>query len=132
MQLDRPKINLLIGGMIILILILGVGLAVKPRDLFREARNVTRKNHMQVLITAVYAYAVDNNGFFPDCLPEPGLPAVSIKECYDELSPYLLHLVLADPDPEHSYMIECVPGEIEKRIRIFSTAPEAKNLEIVR
>jgi len=87
---------------------------------------------MQVLMTAVYAYAVDHNGAFPDCLPEPGLPAVSIKDCFDELRPYLLHLVLADPDAEYSYMIECVPGETEKRIRIFSTAPEAKNLEAVR
>ena len=132
MQFDRPKINLLIGGMIILILVLGVGLAVKPRDFFRETRNATRKNHMQVLMTAVYTYAVEHNGFFPDCLPESGLPAVSIKECYDELSPYLLHLVLADPDPDYSYMIEYVPEETEKRIRIFSTAPEAKTLEIVR
>lgn len=87
---------------------------------------------MQVLMTAVYVYVVDNNGLFPDCLPEPGLPAVSINECYDELKPYLLHLVLADPDPKYSYMIECVPGEIEKRIRIFSTAPEAKTLEVIR
>jgi hypothetical protein len=130
MQLDRSKTNLLIGGMIILILVLGVGLALKPRDLFREARNATRKNHMQVLMTAVYVYAVEHNGFFPNCIPEPGLPAVSIKECYDELSPYLLHLVLADPDPKYSYMIEYVSEE--KRIRIFSTAPEAKTLEIVR
>jgi len=132
MQLSKSEIHLFIGGMIILILVLGIGLAVKPGDLFRETRNATRKNHMQVLMTAVYAYAVDNNGFFPDCLPEPGLPAVSINECYDELSPYLLHLVLADPDAEYSYMIEYVSGEIEKGIRIFSTAPEAKNLEIVR
>jgi hypothetical protein len=132
MQFDRPKTNLLIGGMIIFILVLVVGLAVKPRDFFREARNATRKNHMQVLMTAVYSYAVDNNGSFPDCIPEAGRPAVSIKECYDELSPYLLHLVLADPDPKHSYMIEYAPGETEKIIRIFSTAPEAKNLEIVR
>ncbi len=86
---------------------------------------------MQVLMTAVYAYAVDHNGLFPDCLPEPGLPAVSINECYDELSPYLLHLALADPDPEHSYMIEYAPGEREKGIIFFSTAPEAKTLEIV-
>jgi len=28
--------------------------------------------------------------------------------------------------------MEYVPGEIEKRIRIFSTAPEAKNFEIIR
>jgi len=132
MQLDRSKINLLIGGMIILILVLGVGFSVKPRDLFREARNATRKNHMQVLMTAIYVYAVDNNGLFPNCIPEPGQPAVSIKECYDELSSYLLHLVLADPDPKYSYMIEYLPGEAGKRIRIFSTAPEAKNLEIVR
>ena len=132
MQLDRLRINLLIGGMVILILVLGVGLTVKPRDFFREARNVTRKSHMQVLMTTVYSYAVDNNGFLPDCIPKAGQPAVSIKECYDELNPYLLHLVLADPDAEHSYMIEYVPGEIEKRIRIFSTAPEAKNFEIIR
>lgn len=132
MQLDSPKIKLLIGGMIIFILVLGIGLVLRPRALFREARNVTRKNHMQVLMTAVHTYTIEHNGFFPDCLPEPDQPAVSIKECYDELSPYLLHLVLADPDPKHSYMIEYVPGEIEKVIRIFSTAPEAKNLEIVR
>lgn len=133
MQLDRSKINLFIGGMIILILVLGIGLAVRPGDLFREARNVTRQNHIQVLMTAVYTYAADHQGTFPKCLPEPGQPAVRINECFEgELSPYLLHLVLADPDPEHSYMIEYVPGEKEQRIRIFSTAPEAKNLEIVR
>jgi len=132
MQFDRSKINLLIGGMIILILVLGIGLAVKPRYFFKEARNATRNNHIQVLMTAVYTYAMEHNGLFPNCLSEPGLPAVSINECYDELSPYLMHLVLADPDPKYSYMIEYVPGETEKRIRIFSTAPEAKNLEIVR
>ncbi len=132
MQLNRPKINLLIGGMIISVLVLGVSFVLRPKEIFKETRNATRRNHMQVLMTAVYAYAVDHNGLFPDCLPEPGLPAVSINECYDELSPYLLHLVLADPATEYSYMIECVPGETEKIIRIFSTAPEAKSLEIVR
>jgi len=132
MELDRPKINLLIGGIIILILVLVIGLTIKPRNFLREARNATRKNHMLVLMTAFYAYAVDHDGVFPDCLPEPGLPAVNIKECFDELRPYLLHLVLTDPDTEYSYMIEYVPGEAEKRIRIFSTAPEAKTLEIVR
>lgn len=132
MQFDRSRINLLVGGIIILILILGISLTVKPRDLFREARNATRKNHMQVLMIAVYTYAMDNKGLFPECLPEPGLSAVSISECYDELKPYLMHLELIEPDSKYSYMIECVPGEIEKRIRIFSTAPEAKKLEIVR
>jgi len=132
MQFDRPKINLLIGGMIILVLVLGIGFALKPRDLFREARNATRRNHMQVLMTAVYVYAIDHDGLFPDCIPEIGQPAVSIKDCYAELSPYLLHLVLEDPDSKQSYMIEYVPGKTEKKIRIFSTAPEAKKLEVVR
>lgn len=132
MQFDRPRINLLIGGAIILILVSSVTLAVRPRDFFREARNATRRNHMQILITAVYFYAADNNGIFPECLPAPGQPAVGINECFDELRPYLLHLVPVDPNPGYSYMIESIPGESEKKIRIFSTAPEAKNVEVVR
>ena len=131
MQIDSSKIKLFVGGMIVLILILTVSLSIRPRDLFREARNTTRRNHMQILITAVYAYAIDHEGLFPDCLPRAGQSAVSIKECLDELSPYLMHLVLADPDPEHNYMIEYIYEETGG-IRIFSTAPEAKNLEVVR
>ena len=115
-----------------MILVLGVGLAVRPRNLFKEIRNTVRMDHMQVLMTAVYSYAMDNDGLFPHCIPELGQPAVNINECYDELRPYLMHLVLADPDTKYSYMIEYVPGETEKKIRIFSPAPEAKNLEIVR
>jgi len=132
MQLDRYRMKLLIGGMIILILILGVFFAVKPRDFFREARNVTRKNHMQIIMTAVYAYMVDNDGVFPDCIPKTGQPAVKVKECYDELKPYFMNLFLEDPDPEQSYMIEYAPDEKEEKIRIFSTAPEARNIEVIR
>ena len=87
---------------------------------------------MQVLMTAVYAYAMDHNGVFPYCIPEPGLSAVSINDCLEELKPYLLHLVLVDPDSKYSYMIEYLPGETEKRVRIFSTSPEAKSLEVIR
>ena len=118
--------------MIVVILFLTVGLAVKPRDFFREARNATRQNHMQVLMTAVYTYSFDHDGVFPDCIPEPGLPAVGINECLEELKPYLLHLIMAEPDSRYSYMIEYLPGETEKIIRIFSTAPEAKSLEVIR
>ena len=132
MYLDRSRINLLIGGGIILVLILTVILAVKPRDFFRETRNETRRRHMQVLVTAVYAYVSDKNGPFPECIPDSGQSAVSTNECLDELKPYLSHLFPVDPDPEHSYMIEFIPGEAEKRIRVFSTAPEAKDIEVVR
>jgi len=132
MQFDRPKINLLIGGMLILVLLFGVGLALRPTDFFRKARNATRINQIQVLMTAVYTYAVGHDGLFPDCIPELGQPAVSVSECHDELSPYLMHLVLEDPDPKYSYMIEYLPVKKERVIRIFSTAPEAKNLEIIR
>lgn len=132
MHLDRPRINLIIGGMIIIVLVLTVIFAVRPKNFFRQTRNVTRQNHMKVLMTAIYSYATDNNGVFPECLPGPDQPAVTIEKCFDELRPYLMHLVLIDPDPKYSYMIEFTSEEAEERLRIFSTAPEAKDIEIIR
>jgi hypothetical protein len=132
MHLDRSRINLIIGGMIIIVLFLTVIFAVRPGDFFRRTRNATRQNHIRILITAVYSYATDHNGLFPECLPDPGQPAVNINECLEELKPYLMHLVLLDPDPKYSYMIEFASGGTERELRIFSTAPEAKNIEIVR
>jgi len=133
MESHKSKIDLLIIGIIVLVLVLGVGLVLRPGDFFKESRNITRQSHMQLLMTAVYAYATDHNGVFPDCLPETNQPAVNINNCYDELTPYLMHLVIVEPDhPKHSYMIEYVHEGTEKAVRIFSTAPEAEKLENIR
>lgn len=132
MKLDRQKIQLIVGGMIIFAVIFGVILAIKPRTFFKEARNATRRNHLQILMTAIYTFSMENQGNFPECLPEPGQPAVKIDECLDELRPYLMHLVFADPDPNYNYMIESFLENGEKKIKVFSNAPEAKNLTIIR
>ncbi len=131
MQLDRSRIELIIIGVILALLISGVALSLRPGDLFKETRNAVRKNHMEAFMVAVYSYTIESGGFFPDCIPEPGLPAVDIKECYDELNVHVTGLFPSDPDPEHSYMIEYVAG-IEKKVRIFSTAPEAEKVEVVQ
>lgn len=130
MYQHKPKIDLVVIGIIMLVLILVIGWVVGRRDIFKETRNISRQNHMQLLMTAIYVYASEHEGNFPDCLPEPNQPAVDLKECYNEIRPYLMHLELIEPDPEHAYMIEYVSrGDA---LRIFSTSPEAKNLEVIR
>jgi len=113
-----------------LVLILGIVWVVGPRDIFRETRNITRESHMELLMTAIYVYASDHQGFFPECLPGPDQPAVDMRDCYNELRPHLRHLELIEPDPEHTYMVEYVSGG--DALRIFSTCPEAKDLEVIR
>ena len=132
MNQHKPKVDLIVIGIIVLVLVLGVGLIVKPGDVFKEAENITRNSHMQLLMTAVYTYAAEHKGAFPDCLPGINQPAKSMRNCYDELQPYLLHLELIEPDSRYSYMIEHISGERGEMIRIFSTAPQAKNLEVIR
>lgn len=129
MHQHKSKIDLIVIAIIVLTIVLGVGLAVNRIGIFKETRNLTRYHHMQTLMNAVYSYIIEH-GFFPKCLPEPNQPAVSITECYEELTPYLVHPVIREPGhPKYTYMIECLP---EKRIRIFSTAPEAKKIEVIR
>ncbi|MBZ1356580.1 MAG: hypothetical protein KY054_02310 [Candidatus Nealsonbacteria bacterium] len=131
MQIDKSKIELITIGVIIAMLVIGVVFSFRPPALFREARNATRKNHMELVITAIYTYAIDHGGFFPDCIPEPNEEAVEITECLDQIGEYIKGPFPTDPDPNHRYMIESVP-EIEKKIRVFSTAPEAASLEVIQ
>ena len=102
--------------------------------LFREARNGTRLSHMEVLMYAVYQHALERGGVFPDCVPGPNQPAVSLDQCDEELEVYIKNPGLwRDPNaPEQKYMIEHLLEEGMERIRIFSTDPEAKNVEVVR
>jgi hypothetical protein len=131
MKIDKSKIELITIGAIVVMLVIGVAISIKPGALFKETRNATRKNHMELIVTAIYSYAIDHGGFFPDCIPEPGEDAVEITECIDQLKEYVMGPFPADPQPNHKYMIESIP-EIESKIRIFSTSPESKLLEVIQ
>ncbi len=131
MQIDKSKIELITIGAIIAILAIGVTISFKPGALFKETRNATRRNHMELVVTAIYSYAIEHGGFFPDCIPEPNEEAVEITECLDQLGEYIVGPFPTDPDPNHRYMLESIP-EIEFKIRIFSTSPEAASLEVTQ
>ncbi len=133
-MIERSKIKLItmavIGG-VVLIIILGIVLAVKPRVLLQKARETTRTSHMETILNAVYVYTIDNQGFFPPCIPDPGQGAVDVTSC-TELLPYLYRSQFpVDPDTNAKYMIEHLAGT-ENKIKISSTAPESKGAEVIR
>lgn len=131
-MLDKAKIEripIIIVGTIVIILFLGIIFAARPVTLFKETKNLTRTSHMQTILGAVYMYSIENQGASLPCLLNKG--AVDIAEC-TELLPYLyLGRFPLDPDLKAKYMIEYIPGK-ENKIRIFSTAHEAKGVEIIR
>ncbi len=130
-MIDKSKIELGIIGVVAFVLILVSILAVKPWLLLKEARNATRISHMETILNAVYVYNIDNRGFFPPCIPSPGEEAAEITKC-EELLPYLYKGGYpTDPRSNAKYMIEYSP-EGENKVRVFSTAPEAKGVEIIR
>jgi len=49
MQINRQKIELTIIAFVLFMLILGVLFAIKPFSMFKQARNATRENHMQII-----------------------------------------------------------------------------------
>jgi hypothetical protein len=131
-MIDNSKIKLItviIISSVVLILFLGIIFAARPATLLKEAKASTRTSHMITILGAVYMYSIDNRGAFPPCILVEG--AVDITEC-TELIPYLYQgRFPIDPEPKAKYMIEYIPGT-ENKIRIFSTAPEAKGAEIIR
>ena len=131
-MIDKSKIKLIsviVISSIVVFIFLGIILVSKPAVLFKEAKNTTRISHMQTILGAIYLYSVDYQGAFPVCIPGQG--AVRASEC-TELIPYLyLGRFPLDPDSKAEYMIEYIP-ETKGRVRIFSTSPEAKGIEIMR
>lgn len=125
-QVDKEKITLFIIILVLLILIFQIALAIKPFALFKEARNTTRKNHLELIANVLYFYFTKYHKF-PDCIPEKG--AVSIEKCL-ELKEYLTHFP-KDPNPKYKYLIEYFDEE-KTKIRVFSNSPEAQGIEIVR
>ncbi|MEA2092657.1 MAG: prepilin-type N-terminal cleavage/methylation domain-containing protein [Patescibacteria group bacterium] len=61
-------IELLIVIGIIAILAAAVIIAINPGRQFEQAREATRWSHVNSVANAVYSYAIDNGGNFPDCI----------------------------------------------------------------
>lgn len=130
-MLDKSKIELIVIASIILIFILGIIFAAKPGRLLKQARNAARISHMGTILNAIYGYTIDSQGFFPACIPDFGKGAIHVSECA-ELLPYIYEGQFPkDPYPDAKYMIKYVSGA-ENKVRVFSTAPEAQGLEVIR
>lgn len=127
-NLNKQRVVLILMGLILVWFILQIALSISPWALFRETRNITRQNHLNLIADTVYFYLL-RNGKFPDCIPQPGSPAVSITKC-PELKDYLTHLP-QDPDPEQEYLIEYLTEQKDK-IRVYSTSPEAEGIEVIK
>ena len=125
---DKKKVELFTIGFIILVLVIVVFYAIRPTTLFKDSRNTTRTRTMQTVMTAVWAYTAGHGGIFPPCIPKEG--SVSLNECRAELLPYLVSFP-EDPNPNYEYRIGYIPN-FENRVKIYSTAPEAEGIIIVR
>lgn len=126
-NLDRIKVILSIQIFIILIFILSILLGINLKDKFKQARNLVRIKHMETIMNAVYTYYIVNQKF-PDCIPESGEP-IEIEKC-KEIESFLTSFP-KDPSKNQKYFIEYINKD-KNGIRIFSSSPEAKGLEIVR
>jgi prepilin-type N-terminal cleavage/methylation domain-containing protein len=63
-------IELLIVIGIIAILAAAVIIAINPGRQFEQAREATRWSHVNSIANAIYSYAIDNGGNFPDCIDD--------------------------------------------------------------
>ena len=91
---------------------------------YRVNRNATRWQHMNSIAAAIYSYAMEHNGDFPDCLTET---AVDVTTCIDIISEkYMVAFPTPPQAPDETYMIQ-KEGE---RIKITSTAQEAIEDEV--
>ncbi|MDD5013460.1 MAG: type II secretion system protein [Candidatus Pacebacteria bacterium] len=149
-------IEVLIVIGIITILSSAVIVSTNPAEHFARARNATRLSHMNSIATAIYSYAVDNDGNLPDCdstvhesVPSGTTPLSSgsssedfdnkrgIEGCRLELvdgenkleSVYMPELPVDPKDGEYYRIASDLNGN---RIEITSTAAEASNLRVVQ
>jgi len=128
-------IELLIVIAIISILAAAVIIGINPARNFRNARNATRWNQMNVIATAVYSYAVEHGGDFPPgCIGAEGTPIDIITDptdpdywCCDAVTgdpilvPDYTHALPKPPQAGEVYQIQ-FEGEA---IKITSDATEA-------
>ncbi len=112
-------IELLIVIGIIAILAAAVIIAINPGRQFTQARNATRWSHINSVVNAIYAYAIDNNGTFPSCATGT---EVLVSTCADDLTTTYMQALPADPQaPTYAYWIKAEGTRVE----VWSKAPEA-------
>jgi len=128
-------IELLIVIGIIAILAAAVIIAINPGQQFQQARNATRWSHMNSIANAVYSYAIEEGGTFPDCVPTEGLEdgetANDLEECENDLEDHMSELPL-DPSEGGEGGTGYEIRSDGTRIRITSTAEEADEIEVIQ
>ncbi len=130
MKIDKDKVEQYVHWGLVIFLALIIVYAVWPFEIFKSSRNAVRKNQMEMIMSAVYSYAVDTTGFYPDCIPPFSEGPAKVSDCKEDLEKNIMGEFPADPDPEHNYMIERIDDR--ERFRIFSTSPEAKGVEVIQ
>ena len=97
-----------------------------------EARNSTRWSHMDAIGNAVYTYTTEHQGAYPPCIPAYPDKA-DVAKCSDDLVPTYISALPKDPQASKGYYYEIgFDNADQNRIKIDSTAPEAKGVEVVR
>jgi len=130
-MLGESKVELITIGIILFTLVSIIVFGIKPGSLLKEARNATRINHIGAIRNAIYGYAIDNQGASLPCILDFRNAAVGISDC-PEILPYMYDSRLPlEPSKGAQYMVEYV-SEKQDRIRVFSTAIEAKGIETTR
>jgi len=134
-------IELLVVIAIITILAAALIIGINPARHFKNARNATRLSQMNSIASAIYSYAVENNGTFPvpvtpgyECIgPVDDPVAIGIDPdlwCYDDdvpgslIVPKYLHALPKPPLALENYLIEFVDID-QEAIKITSSADEA-------
>ena len=131
-------IELLIVIGIIAILAAAVIVAINPGQQFAQARNSTRRSHLNSVANAVYSYSIEHGGTFPDCGTEDGLPEddgtdnwIDLNGCSTDLDDYMSQLPTDpqgdDATPGDMYQIRL--GEGGNNIQLQSTADEWQELD---
>lgn len=129
MDWKSQKIELITIGLLVTIFISVILFAVEPFQVFSNARNHTRRMHMETIISALNGYIADN-GFYPDCIPKEKEGATPAIRCKEELAGDITGSKFpTDPVSDYQYMFNRVN---ENRVVIFSTAPEARDIKIVQ
>ena len=128
-------IELLIVIGIIAILAAAVIVAINPGQQFAQARNSTRRSHMNSIANAVYSYSIEHGGTYPDCITETAgdtsddWSGTPIGNCFDdaegttELVDYMSQAP-EDPQDDESYEARIIDGN---SIELTSTADEWDN-----
>ncbi|MBI2036580.1 prepilin-type N-terminal cleavage/methylation domain-containing protein [Candidatus Microgenomates bacterium] len=103
-------IELLVVIGIIAILTGVVAVAVSPGKQFAQARDTQRRSDISAISSAIYQYAVDNNGNIPgDITTTPTNIGTGILDLSDELVPTYLNEIPKDPsigtDADTKYVI---------------------------